>query len=202
MKIQRGFTLVEILVSISILAIIGVLILNVFSGALRGGNKAQIVLAIKQNGQSILESMDKNIRGADGVVCINSQSGNKILVIVKNGIYTRYKFVDPAPAINGQIQQDNPAKAANGSEGNVNDFINRVCNSGDLLGLQSPIATLTDTNTKSGVSIQNGSFTRNEQAGFKDVITVKFDIAQGVGVAEGTSSVIDPVHFETTIQLR
>lgn len=186
---KKGFTLVELLVSVAVLSILGVIFLVVFSNSLRGGNKAQIVLAIKQNGQSVLETMDKTIRGSDDVVCVDL-SGTTI-VIGKDGVYTRYQFIDPTPTDNGKIQQDNP-----------DPEISEISCETSLI---EPIA-LTDTNTETGVSVfvrvRESFFTRNKSSGFKDVITIKFDIAQGVGVTPGTSSVIDPIHFETSIQLR
>ena len=83
--IKKGFTLVEILVVIAILSVLGVLILTIFTRTLRGSNKSQIIGKIKQNGQSVLEQMDKTVRNSDKVVCVISSN----LVVVKNGIYTR-----------------------------------------------------------------------------------------------------------------
>ena len=179
----------ELLVSVAVLSILGVIFLVVFSNSLKGGNKAQIVLAIKQNGQSVLENMDKTIRGADNIICVT----NDTLVIEKNGEYTRYYFVAESSSANGQIQQDNP----NPEIMEISSDPPTIC----VPPLIDPVA-LTDTNTKTGVSVTSGSFTKDKPAGFKDVITIKFDIAQGVEVTPGTSSVIDPIHFETSIQLR
>ncbi len=196
-KEEKGFTLVEVLVSIAILSVIGVLIITIFSRALRGDNKAQITLAIKQNGQAILENLDKTIRSADQVVCVSS-SNYKTIVLLKDGIYSRYRFVDQTSSANGLIRQDNPTRIA-GTEDDVNIFINRICNAADPM---PQAVILTDTNQVTGVSIQNGAFIRNKKAGYKDMITVKFDITQGTGVVGGASSGIDPVRFATTIELR
>lgn len=197
---SRGFTLMELLVSIAVLSVIGVIFLVVFSNSLRGGNKAQIVLAIKQNGQAVLETIDKTIREADNVICpvivspyTSAQSTN--LVIVKDGIYTRYRF-EVISNENGLIKQDNPVKQAETDTG----FINRVCSVNDLMSSQAII--LTDTNSKTGVSISGGLFTRSKQTGFKDVVTIQFDVGPGAGVIAGTSFSVDPVNFKTTIQLR
>lgn len=187
-KIQ-GFTLVELLVTVTILGIIGLLFFSTFSSSLRGGNKAQIVLAIKQNGQSLLENLDKTIRGSDNVICVNVST----VVIIKDGIYTRYRFIDSTSSSNGQIQQDNPDPV-----GLTAELLDRMCT--DSMS-QTPLI-LTDTNTTTGVSVQNGSFEREKLSGFKDVIIIQFDVGKGVGVVGGTSTIIDPVHFKTTIQLR
>lgn len=198
-KIQ-GFTLVELLVTVTVLGIIGLLFFSIFSNSLRGGNKAQIVLAIKQNGQSLLENMDKTIRGSDNVICVNDST----LVIIKDGVYTRYRFIAPASSTNGLIQQDNPAQPA---ERDIKLFVDNVCT--DPMDPNSNI--LTDTKLDTGVSVDfavdslgnNLPFIeRNKESGFKDVITIQFALKQGVGVASSTTAVIDPVNFKTTIQLR
>lgn len=195
----------EVLVVMAVLSVVGVLILNIFTRTLRGGNKSQIIGVIKQNGQSVLETMDKTVRGADDVVCISLD--NKTLVIVNNGIYTRYTFIDPAtnPAANGYIQQDNPTKGTDSvtdEEQTSPAFVNKVCTNND--SVVDPVAevTLTDTNLQTGVSVENGLFTKDESSGFMDQVTIKFDVEPGVEAPQAVAGQIDAVTFQTTIQLR
>ena len=108
---QKGFTMVEILVTMAILSIFGLLILLIFTSSLRGSNKSQILTIIKENGQSVLETIDKTIRSSDNLVCISDN--DTTLIVVKNGIYTRYRFVLETVSTNGFIEQDNPAKQFN-----------------------------------------------------------------------------------------
>ncbi len=206
---KGGFTLAEVLVVIGVLSIAGVLVLAIFSGSLRGNNKSQILIAIKQNGQSVLESMTSVIRNADHIVCpaiispaTTASSPN--LVVVSKGIYTRYRFIPftpSAPNSNGLIQQDNPVKQldpATGKEETDTVFVNRVCTSDNPM----PAAlVLTDTNPQSGVSI-NGSFARERSAGFKDGVKINFTLSPAVNALPSVAGQIDPVRFETTIQLR
>lgn len=205
-KNLNGFTLVEIAVVMAIVAIVGLMMLVIFTNTLRGSNKAQVLAAIKQNGQAVLENMDKTIRGADDVICPgNLVNSGPTLVIVKNGTYTRYRFIAPAPG-NGLIQQDNPAKQPVGSRVETeSEFDSRVCCLAGLCGVNDPmtqIAILTDTNSQSGVSVLSGSFTRNIQPGFKDNITVSFVLGPGVEAPPIVAGKIDPVTFQTTVQLR
>ncbi|MBI4038611.1 type II secretion system protein [Candidatus Daviesbacteria bacterium] len=202
---KKGFTLIEILVVMMVLSLIGVLILIIFTRTLRGSNKSQIITFIKQNGQSVLENFDKNVRNSDGVICPAITAPNpSTLVIKKGGIYIRYRFVVPAPPANpianGRIQQDNPVKQINvqtGKEETDPEFANRIC----LDPMPDPVV-ITDTNTKTGVSVENGSFTRNRSAGFADLVTIQFDLKPGVSAREAATGSIDPVNFTTTIQLR
>lgn len=199
-----GFTLIEMLIVISILSVLGVLILTIFTRTLKGNNKSQIIESIKQNGQSVLEIMDKTIRDSDNAVCISPD--NKNLVVVKNGIYARYRFIAPvvSPSSNGFIQQDNPDRINVEGSNPVrketdSELVSRVCGNSDPM----PNAiTLTDTNSQTGVSVENGLFTRDKSAGYKDQVTIKFDLWPGKGAPQSVTGQIDPVSFQTTIQLR
>lgn len=201
---MKGFTLVEILVVVAIVAIMGTVLAAIFVNTLKGGNKAQILANIKQNGQAVLENMDKTIRGADNVVC-KSLDGNT-LVVVKNGCYTRYRFVAPSQTQNGQIQQDNPQPDSSTScvtnppsptPKNIKTFTDNVCT--------DPMINpniLTDTNPQSGVSVANGSFTLKPEAGFRNSVTVSFTLDHGVEAPTAVAGQIDPVEFTTSIGLR
>ncbi len=177
---RSGFTLVEIMVVMAIVAIVGIILVMIFANTLRGSSKAQILSVIKQNGQAVLGIMDNTIRNADNVVC-PSTSGDT-LVVVKNGIYTRFRF------INNSIEKDSPS-----------DFTASTCLITDPA---VSLVILTDTDPKTGVSVQSGSFSRSRQAGSKDTITVSFDLNKGVQAPEVVGGQIDPVKFQTTIQLR
>lgn len=222
---KMGFTLIEMLVVLSLLSIFGVLILTIFTRSLRGNNKSQIIGVIKQNGQTVLEMMDKLIREADFVVCprVNSPS-SKTLVVVKDGQYTRYRFIIPraansltrndcmavsdtdlTKATNGCIISDNPSKETVGTDSTTGKeyadpaFVNKVCADADIL--ISP-TTLTDTNPQTGISVLDGSFALNKQTGFKDQVTVKFKLKPGIYASDLVAGQIDAVSFQTTVQLR
>lgn len=206
---MKGFTLLEILVVIAIVAIVGTILVLIFTNTLRGSNKSQVLSVIKQNGQAVLENMDKAIRSSNNVVCPaiippGTSASSSNLVVENGGIYTRYRFINPSSTANGLLQQDSPTKTIDLATGNLETesvFVNRVCNTSDLM---SPTATaiLTDTNTQSGVSVENGSFTRNKSAGFRDQVTISFNLKPGVGAPSSIAGQIDPVSFQTTVQLR
>lgn len=219
---NRGFTLVEILVVIAIVAIVGTMLVSIFSSTLRGSNKAQILAVIKQNGQAVLENLDKNIRSADNVVCpffaspSDTSTSSNDMVIVKDSIYIRYRFTIP-PTGNGLIQQDYPVKQDIVGSSPLRketdaEFINRICISTDTMDVTTGLRILTDTNSKTGVSVKcivsdctvnpPPVFVRNRSAGFKDQLTIQFSLAPGVDVPAAISDQIDDVTFKTTVQLR
>ena len=223
---QKGFTLVEMLVVIAILGVFGTLILVIFTRTLRGGGKTQIIEAIKQNGQSVLEVMDKSVRNADQIFCPSVASPDNTLVVFKDGVFTRFRIVLEQDIIrnpltlyppgcqlvnrksNGCIIQDNPTERnpdTNTDEGPDN-FKRRVCNPDDPM-VQA--AVLTDTNNQTGVSVDcvasdcvlNPFFFRETAAGYHDQLTIKFDLQPAVEVSQVVGQ-IDPVTFQTTVQLR
>lgn len=61
---QRGFTLVELLVVIAVMSVIGTISTDLFSSVIRGGNKANVINEVKQNGQQALDVMERYIRNA------------------------------------------------------------------------------------------------------------------------------------------
>lgn len=220
-KKVTGFTLVEMLVVMAVLSIVGTLILTIFTRTLKGSNKAQIIGVIKQNGQSILETMDKTIRNADHLICIcpstncaastNPQIGNATLVVVKDGVYTIFKYTEPqppgAPTSNGMIEWASfnlPDTPPQGTDAKlyVSQF-QRVACILPTLSLTTKAVNLTDTNTQTGVSVTNLLFTEeSHKAGFKDIVNISFTLAPGVGAPASIAGQIDPVDFQTTIQLR
>lgn len=183
-RYRRGFTLVETLIVLSILSILSIIFVQIFFRTLRGGNKAQIVGIVKQNGQAALETMDKAIRSADKVICPESNTALDTLVIQKDTTFTRFKFNPPvaAPASNGFISQDN-----------VGD-----CTS----PLGANYASLTNLSTTNGASVSGGSFSRNSQSGFNDLVTISFNIGPAVAVPKTLTDTIDPINLYTTVQLR
>lgn len=222
-----GFTLVEMLVVLAVLSIVGTLILTIFTRTLKGSNKAQIIGSIKQNGQLILETMDKTIRNADHLICVCPSSdycpptmvrpeGGVIksnLVVVKDGIYTRFDFIIPSSSSNGFVEWASfqlPDTHPDGTEENlyvaqfdqvacINPMRDLITNS----NVVNNVSQLTDTNTQTGVSVTDLTFTEeSHKAGYKDVINVSLTLAPGVGAPASIAGQIDPVAFQTTIQLR
>ncbi len=232
MKQNSGLTLVELLVVMAVLSITGIFILNIFTSSLRGSNKSQILGVIKQNGQAVLDTMDKTIRNSDNVVCPfflssgDTSSFSNTLVTVKDGIYSRFRLIPPtnnpntalgnncgATSGNGCFVQDNPTKitiTANVVEETEPQLVDRICQPGTLM-LSSAIL-LTDTNPQTGISINcigadcnpaaNAVFTRNRSSGFKDQVTIRFIAKPGVSAPQAVVGQIDPVTFQTTINLR
>lgn len=206
----NGFTLVEMLIVIAILSVVGVLILTIFTRTLRGNNKSQIIGAIKQNGQLVLETMDKTIRNSDRVVCAPGLT----IVVVKEGKYTRYRFTAPntnsSPPANGYLQQEIfglPSSPPSGGDQKlfIRDFESTICTDPSV----NP-QILTDTNLETGVSVDcidsncntNPVFKGDKPVGYKAQVTINFALWPGVQASQIVRGQIDATRFQTTIQLR
>lgn len=207
MKTEGGFTIAELLVVITITAIVGTIMVAIFTNTLRGSNKSQILANIKQNGQAVLENMDKTIREADNVVCPTLTSlSSDTLVVVKNGNYTRYRMT-ASGANNGSIQRDSPVQPPPPAlKSDIEEFLRYICT--DPMGTDSSVLPqgLTDINLQTGVSVQNvpgaNFFTRNTAPGSKDSVTISFQLGPPIGTPDVVRGQIDPVVFQTTVQLR
>lgn len=189
---KKGFTIVEILVVIAIMGIMGLVVTEIFVRNLRGNEKAKVLANLKQNGQAVVERMDKVVRSADNVVCL--PAGGETLVISKSGIYTRYRFKTEGGV--PTIVEDNPAFAGITP---LETFLTDICNLNDFVGASKLL--LTDTNSTTGVRVEYSMpFSRNKLSGFKDTVTVNFKLSQGL--ASPAHLQIDPVEFRSTIALR
>ncbi|MDE1988424.1 MAG: type II secretion system protein [Patescibacteria group bacterium] len=93
LKPSRGFTLVEMLVSIAVLMVV----MTVASGSLMsiidGDNKAQSLKSAINNLNFAIESMAKNIRVGTDYSCVNCSSGDtSISFISSKKKYVTYRF--------------------------------------------------------------------------------------------------------------
>lgn len=72
---NRGFTLLEVIVSVSIVAIVGVVISQAFFTTTTSGTKSQALQEIKQNGDYALTIMERMIHNAVRVTNVCDASG-------------------------------------------------------------------------------------------------------------------------------
>lgn len=72
---QAGFTLIEIVISLTIIGLLGVLIVQVFFTTTRVNTKSELLNDIKQNGQFAIDTISRMIRNAQSVTTLCSPSG-------------------------------------------------------------------------------------------------------------------------------
>ena len=76
MSVRRsGFTLIEFLVVVGLLAITVGSTLLFLTSILRGTNQTNISSEVKQNGQAVLDSLERQIRGAKSAIALSPLPG-------------------------------------------------------------------------------------------------------------------------------
>lgn len=61
---QNGFTLVELIIAIGVFAVISISIATILINTLRGANKTNTLAGLRQNGNTLLTQMTRDIRSA------------------------------------------------------------------------------------------------------------------------------------------
>lgn len=86
LMLQTGFTMLELLVVISVISVAGVLVSGIIVSTLRGSNKATAVSNVKQNGDYALAQMSRVIRSAtdiDLLPCGNPSAAKKTITVTQ-----------------------------------------------------------------------------------------------------------------------
>ncbi|MEK7521381.1 MAG: prepilin-type N-terminal cleavage/methylation domain-containing protein [Patescibacteria group bacterium] len=71
-RMNRGFTLIEILVVISIFAIILLIANQILFSAFRGSSKAEATTRVKREGERVFGLMERSIRNSRAIISCNS----------------------------------------------------------------------------------------------------------------------------------
>lgn len=79
---QSGFTILEILVSVTVIALMSIALSQIFISTLRTNTKTEYLKEVKQNGDLALESLVRMTQSAQSVTCI---SGREMDIINPDG---------------------------------------------------------------------------------------------------------------------
>ncbi len=173
---QEGFTLLEMVVSLAIIAIVSLVLSQVFISTLRTNTKTEILKDMKQNGDLALETMVRMIQNAksvsttcnvagtssSAVTIVNEDSGETTFTCLLDGTVTRL--------------------ASTSAEGNIYLTSDNVT----LGGATCAASTLL--------------FTCFGSAGVPSSITVSFQLAQSGTAAQAFESSSES--FQTTATMR
>lgn len=211
---QKGFSLVEALVVVAVLAVISIVMIDLLSRTIKGGNKTELIGDLKQNGQSALDNLDTSIRSADKVICTGTYNpstaqdtfkdagGNNLpdtIVIAKDGAYTRFRFYfeKTSPATNGYIGQTQLiADPVNVNSG--------LCANPPVNATANPSTDLKLTPDNGLISVKGGTFdyTKSINLSYKDVVGIRFDLGSSVNNSRAFDQQSGNVRFSTTVELR
>lgn len=157
-KNQLGFTLVELLVSVTLFAIVIVLGTTALLSIMKSNNKAKMINRLRNDGSRVIEEIEREIKAADEVQVATQNN----LDYRKNGNeYYRYSIVDG---------------------GSGNNYIKKMQCTG-MGTCATDLYTLTPTNNENGINVvlpPSSSFTYYDFGEVK--ITLVFE--QPVGVPD------------------
>jgi len=194
MRIKNGFSLVEVIIAITIIGVVGLMTTTIMSRSYRVNNQSSKISLLKQNGDMALGVITETLRNAEGVVCYSGASNIKSLVVrTLAGKYVKFRFVDPSPPTGTPTQNGFIVKQENLNPADFDNF----CTTTLLSPAEVPI---TNKDENSGVSISNGTFSALVGSGGKDLITIKFNVYPSLRSSGNLSSDVFPV--QTTIQIR
>lgn len=77
-KISSGLSLIEILVVVTIFAILGVIVTRAIILTLQGSQKSTSLVAVRENLDYSMSIIERQIRNANSVDCVNSSGTNLI----------------------------------------------------------------------------------------------------------------------------
>ena len=184
---RYGFTLIELLVVLGILAAAVGATLIFLTSVLKGTNQANVTAEVKQNGQVVLYSLEKQIRNAtDAQPSVSfSFASDHIILTRPNSPPLHIACFPPYPSVNPTI---------NGWIGVGQDPGMSVSN----------YTTVTNQDTVAGVSITDCDLTVTlASAGSLSppIVKISFVVSQGVS-APSRQDFVANAKFETTISLR
>ena len=180
---KSGFTLVEFLIVLGILAIAVGGSLLFLTSVLRGSNQANVNAEVKQNGQTVLDTLDSQIRNAKDA---SSDGSSKYIMLTRN---------DDDP-LHIKCFSDSSPKSANGWIGTV---VSASANPSDF-----SYTPVTNQDLVSGVDINSCDFrvlVKTAGAASPAVVSIAFFASQGIG-APSRQDFVASVKFQTTISLR
>jgi prepilin-type N-terminal cleavage/methylation domain-containing protein len=208
MSYLKGFSLIEVVIAISVIGLLGLILTTIMSRSFKAGDKTKLLSQVKQNGQLALNVMDEAIKSSEAVVCVGKTfAGNPnndvITLQKKDGSLVRFRFVQKTQSLNSGIKQDFPTLSqlsppALTQPVNTNDF----CDPARISPLQD--SYLTNASQTLGVSVDDLNFTLNNNVGSKSSVTLSFDLKTATRAPADFANQLGlgRESFQTTVQLR
>lgn len=198
-KGMAGFSMIEVLIAVSIVAVIGVFTTTILTRTYKAGNQGVALSRLKQNGELAMDIMTDAIRNSEGVVCYGPPSATRkteIVIRTLEGKYTKFKFVEPVVAGN-TVLTDGNGYITKQENLNPSDYA-VFCTT--AIATPAPVP-ITNANNSSGVSISLGEFKKlTPQSTSKDSVMISFTVNRTL--AQNATTETDVALMQTTVQVR
>lgn len=175
-KNEKGFTLVELLVSVSIFAIVIVIAASIFFVIVRINNQARLISKLKNNGARVIEDMERDLKATDWILIENG--GQTLKFRKNNSDYYSYEIA---------------------TSGNGNEIIMKGENCGSDYS-NCVFVTVTPNDSENGIDVVEAE---SNFAYFSEQGEVRVTLV--FGAVEALSSLKDyqaTIELETTVKLR
>lgn len=186
---QRGYTLVEILVVVSLLATVGLIIAIVLYSTLRGGEKTNLIERVKQNGNYAISVFSREARFASFFDGVSSDGSIYSTSCVAGTKYPYIRFQDGSGQRNTFSCMGNALTVAR-QAGVVDTLINA-----SQVGIVPNSCSFTCSNATT-----IGTYTVGLSFSLTDPISAVPSTSPRTPLFEKT--IVSPVLFETSVTLR
>lgn len=105
-----GFSLIEMLIVISVLGLFSLIGSNLLFGTLFGSSKSEVLKEVRQNGEYALRVMEETIKTSVGLI---SCSPSSVVVKGKNNLRTNFSLKEGRIASNSSYLTNNKVKIEN-----------------------------------------------------------------------------------------
>ncbi|MBI3341701.1 prepilin-type N-terminal cleavage/methylation domain-containing protein [Candidatus Curtissbacteria bacterium] len=182
-SVKKGFTLVELLVVLGLLSATVASTLIFLTSSLKGANQAAVTGELKQNGQVIMDQLERQIRGAASAKIVAADS-NLMLSSPTGTLHIRC-FAPVRPTLNG--------------------YIGTSTDPSDAPGAGTYTSLTNNTDLISGINVETCSLTvpPASAGGLSPaVVAVSFTLTNGISADTLRPDLKGSAYFQTTISLR
>ena len=183
---QKGFTLIEILVTVAILGLISTAAISIFSSMTAAYNKSSIINELREEGSRVMDDMERLVRSS-GEAAIG---GSSELILTLNTSSLEYQQ-------NGQCKTVTLTLALGSVATNKNNYINKALS--DCEGTASGAGEMTNTDRTSGVNVSALTFSVTGTG--PKVVKISLSLEQGLAAA-ARQDYRASVNLETTVSTR
>lgn len=200
---QIGFSLMEVMIAITIIGVVGIISVNIFTQTLKTSSETDTLSNLKQNGEQVVNSLTEAIRSAEAVVCYGPPDNtylppdntrkNRLVIRTADGKYIKFRFVDPTLGSAGVTSNGYLSR----QEGLDPNQLDTFCST----DTPSPaVVVLSNNNSLTGVSISQGKFNKISGSQNRDTIAITFNVNPALKAGGTLGS--DIAAMQTTVQVR